>query len=245
MPVLREATSRRLRRFSFAAIRAALPRTARSAFTENLPYKAAALFLSLLLWFLVERQSPRAVEENFEVLLLFRMDSSLVRVSPLPQVVARLQVSPQDLPRLETDKPRILRSFETDVDDSVIVTIRPRDLVLPEGVRAKIIAVAPGSFVVHFDSLMQKTVPIRDALRLTAGDGIAIAGAPRFEPDSVSIVGRRQVVARITSAATEARQLTISSASPVKVNIVSPAPGINVVPDSVMVRVPIVRMQFP
>jgi hypothetical protein len=233
-----------LARISFAAFRAALPRIVRSFFTENLPYKFAALFLSVVLWIVVERQTPRTIDENFDVLLVLRMDTSLVRVSPLPEVKARLQVPEADLLKLETDKPRIFLSFSNDVDDSVDVTIRPRDLVLPEGVRANAIAVEPASFVIRFDSLMQKTVPVRSALRITAGEGVAVAGAPRFEPDSVRIVGRRQTVAGIASVSTESIEVIATDTLPVTVNVVPPAAGISVAPPQVQVRVPIVRTQI-
>ena len=183
--------------------------------------------------------------ENVEVQLLLRMDTSLVRISPLPQVLARISVPAEDQLKLEAIKPVIQRSFETNVDDSVVVTIRPRDVVLPEGVRGKVLDIEPTSFIVRFDPLMQKTVPVLSGLRIFPSDGIAVAGAARFDPDSVSIVGRRQVVYGISSVSTEARNLTVTDSTPTAVKLVSPAPGINVAPGEVMVRVPIVRTNPP
>jgi hypothetical protein len=230
---------------TLSSFRAALPRSFRSAFTENLPYKGAALFISIVLWFMVERQTPRAQEQRVDVQLVFRMDSSLVRVSPLPEVRARIAVPADKLLTLETEHPQIRKVFQTDVPDSVTVTLRPRDVVLPQGVFGRVIDVQPKSFVVRFDSLMQKTVPVLSALRVAAGEGVAIAGAPRFEPDSVRIVGRRQVIVTINSVATEARDLVVRDTAAARVRLVSPAPGIEVIPQEILVRVPIVRTHFP
>jgi hypothetical protein len=161
----------------------------KSAFTEHLPYKAAALFLSVVLWIVVERQTPSTTVGNFAVRLILVTDSALVRISPLPEVKVRLSVSASDILKLETDPPQIRLTFDNDVADSVPVNLHTRDVLLPEGVRATGLQIEPSSFVVRFDSLTQKTVPIRSALRVSPGSGIAIAGAPRFEPDSVRIVG--------------------------------------------------------
>ena len=230
--------------FGYSALRAALPRSLRSVFTENLPYKGAALFISLVLWLMVERQTPRAQEEHVDVLLVFRMDSSLVRVSPLPEVRARVVVPADQLLRLETENPQISLSFQKDVADSVVVTLRPRDVVLPKDILAKVLDVQPKSFVVRFDSLMQKKVQVWSALRVSAGNGIAIAGAPRFEPDSVSIVGRRQTVVNIFSVATQALDVMVKDTGAILVRLVSPGAGIEVVPAEVLVRVPIIRTQL-
>jgi YbbR domain-containing protein len=222
-----------------------MPRRVHSFFTQNLPYKAVALFLSVVLWIVVERQSPRSAEERIDVQLVFRMDSSLVRVSPLPEVRARILVAAEELLRLETERPQIRRSFENDIDDSVVVTLRRGDVVLPEGVRARVLDVQPSSFVIRFDSLMQKTVPVRSALRVSAGEGILIAGAPRFEPDSVSIVGRRQTIVNILSVSTAAIDLIVSDTGATRVRLPAPAPGVEVLPGEVSVRVPIVRTMWP
>ena len=229
----------------FAAARTALPRFFRSLFTKNLPYKGVALFLSLVLWFVVERQTPRAQEERVDVLLVLRMDSSLVRVSPLPEVRALISAPAEELLKLETGRMQIVRSFENDAPDSVTVTLGPRDISLPPGVRAKVINVQPRSFVVRFDSLMQKTVPIRSALRIAGGRGVAVAGAARFDPDRVNIVGRRQIVADIQSVSTEERDIVVNDSSAIRVRLLPPASGVDVVPQETSVRIPIIRTQSP
>jgi hypothetical protein len=229
-------------------LRAALPRSLKSAFTHNLPYKAVAIFLSMVLWFVVEQQSPRVVEERVSVQLVFLMDSSLVRVSPLPEVRAQILVPmepPGEALRLETNPPQIRRVFHSDDPDTVVVRLRARDVILHEGSKSRVTDVFPNEFVVRFDSLMQKTVPVRSLLRVTAGDGIAIGGAPRFDPDSVTIVGRRQTVASIFSVSTEGGEIVVRDSSAVMVRLVSPAPGIEVIPAEIRMRVPVIRMQLP
>ena len=231
-------------RISYSALRAALPRSFRSAFTENLPYKGAALFISVVLWFVVERQTPRAQEERVDVQLVLRMDSSLVRVSPLPEVRALVVGAPDQLLKLDTDQPTITRSFDYKAPDSVIVTLRPGDVVLRKDVLARVTDVQPNSFVVKFDSLMQKKVPIRSALRVTAGNGVAVSGAPRFEPDSVSIVGRRQTIVDVVSVSTEAIDVVARDTAALIVRLVPPGAGIEVIPLDVLVRIPIVKTQL-
>jgi hypothetical protein len=235
----------KLRRVNLAAIRTALPRIIRSALTQNLPYKGAALFLSIILWIMVERQTPRAQEAHVDVQLLLRMDSSLVRLSPLPEVRARIMVPAEGLLRLETERAQILKTFDTDVPDSVEITLRPRDVILPEGVIARVINVEPTSFIVRFDSMMQRTVPVRSELRLAPGNGVTIRGAPQFEPDSVTIIGRRQTIADIHSVSTEARDLVVRDSVAIRVRLVAPAPGVDVDPIDALVRVSIVRTDPP
>jgi hypothetical protein len=202
----------------------------------------------MVLWFVVERQSPRVQEERVSVQLVFLMDSSLVRVIPLPEVRARILVPmepAEELLRLETNPPQIRRVFHSDDPDSVLVTLRNRDVILHDGSKSRVMDVFPDEFWVRFDSLMQKKVPVRSALRVTAGEGIAIGGAPRFEPDSVTIVGRRQTVAGILSVSTEDGEIIVSDTGAVKVRLVPPAPGIDVIPVEILMRVPIVRTMLP
>jgi len=118
-----------------------IPRRIRAAFTERLPIKATALFLSFVLWMVVagEEPSQEAVDVNLELSL----DSSLVLTSARPAIRAQIIGSTRELYKLFSQRPIIRRSFAGDVADSVVVQLSPSDVQLPPGVDARVSAVEP------------------------------------------------------------------------------------------------------
>jgi hypothetical protein len=184
-----------------------IPRRVRAAFTERLSVKATALFLSFVLWMVVagEEPSQEAVDVNLELAL----DSSLILTSARPAVRAQVIGSARELYKLFSRRPVIRRSFAGDVADSVIVQLTPDDVQLPPGVDARVSAVEPQTFTLHFDSLLQRRMPVRSALRLADAKGQIQLYEPSFDPESVTVVGQRHVVKDLESISTVRRSITV------------------------------------
>ena len=184
-----------------------IPGRVRAAFTERLSVKATALFLSVVLWMVVagEEPSQEAVDVNLELAL----DSSLILTSARPAVRAQVIGSTRELYKLFSRRPVIRRSFGGDVADSVIVQLTPDDVQLPPGVDARVSAIEPQTFTLHFDSLLQRRMPVRSALRLVDGGGQIQLYEPSFEPESVTVVGQRHVVKDLESISTVRRSITV------------------------------------
>jgi hypothetical protein len=218
-------------------IHASIPHRVRAAFTERLPVKATALFLSVVLWMVVagEEPSQEAVDVNLELAL----DSSLVLTSARPAVRAQVIGSARELYKLFSQRPVIRRSFAGDVADSVIVQLSPDDVQLPPGIEARVSAVEPQTFTLHFDSLLQRRMPVRSALRLTDGKGQIQLYEPSFEPESVTVTGQRHVVKDLESISTVRRTITVrDSMTTVEVPLDTLHLEISVVPARVRAKIP-------
>ena len=217
--------------------RMSLPRRVREAFTERLPVKATALFLSVVLWMVVagEEPSQEAVDVNLELAL----DSSLVLTSPRPSIRAQVIGSTRELYKLFSQRPTVRRSFSGEVEDSVVVLLTPGDIQLPPGVDARVSAVEPQTFTLRFDSLLQRRMPVRSALRLVDPQGRVLLYEPRFEPESVTVTGQRRVVQDLESISTARRTISVrDTAIAVDVMLDTLRLGVQVVPARVRAHVP-------
>src|SRR5688500_7458551 len=217
--------------------RVSLPRRIRSAFTERLPVKATALFLSVVLWMVVagEEPSQEAVDVNLELAL----DSSLVLTSARPSIRAQVIGSARELYKLFSQRPIVRRSFRGEVADSVVVLLTPGDVQLPPGVDARVSAVEPQTFTLRFDSLLQRRMPVRSALRLVDPAGRVLLYEPRFEPETVTVTGQRRVVQELESISTVRRTIGVRDTMiSVEVLLDTLRLGIQVVPARVRASIP-------
>jgi len=217
--------------------RVSIPRRIRATFTERLPVKATALFLSIVLWMVVagEEPSQEAVDVNLELVL----DSSLVLTSARPSIRAQVMGSTRELYKLFAQRPTVSRSYAGDVADSVVVLLTPGDVQLPPGVDARVSAVEPQTFILRFDSLLQRRMPVRSALRLTDGAGRVLLYEPRFEPESVTVTGQRRIVQELESISTVRRTISVrDSMLTVDVLLDTLRLGIQVIPARVRARIP-------
>ena len=214
-----------------------IPQRLRAAFTERLPVKATALFLSFVLWMVVAGEEPS--QEAVDVTLELALDSSLVLTSTRPAVRAQIIGSTRELYKLFSQRPVIRRSFAGDVADSVVVQLSPNDVQLPPGVDARVSAVEPQTFTLHFDSLLQRRMPVRSALRLTDTKGRIQLYEPAFDPESVTVVGQRHIVKDMESISTVRRTITVrDTATAVDVLLDTLHLGIAVRPARVKARIP-------
>ena len=217
--------------------RVSLPRRLRGVFTERLPVKATALFLAVVLWMVVagEEPSQEAVDVNLELVL----DSSLVLTSQRPSIRAQVIGSTRELYKLFSQRPTVRRSFSGEVEDSVVVLLTPGDVQLPPGVDARVTAVEPQTFTLRFDSLLQRRMPVRSALRLVDPAGRVMLYEPRFEPESVTVTGQRRLVQELESISTARRTVTVrDTAITVDVMLDTLRLGVQVIPARVRARIP-------
>jgi|SRR5579884_1544146 len=176
-----------------------------SAFTERLPLKAAAVFLAIVLWFVVNAKEPQVelVPVRFSPVL----DTSLVLQNPPTNLQAIVAGAPKELIKLSSTPPIIRRPISADTPDTVVVDLRPDDVMLPEGVNAVVTDVSPRSLTLHFESTWTRKVPVQVSV------DVAPMNAPgpvttQFEPETVQVTGPRHLVLKISSVHTVRQTIT-------------------------------------
>jgi YbbR domain-containing protein len=173
-----------------------------AALTERLALKATAVFLAVVLWFIVNAKEPQIelVAVRFIPTLL---DSSLVLRDPLPQFQAIVAGSPKELIKLNSVQPQIRRQVLADAPDTLVVDLRPEDVILPDGVDAVVRDVQPRSATLRFESMATRRVPIGpSAIEITTSGPSVGSIHPQFDPQTVQITGPRQVILQIKSVRT-------------------------------------------
>jgi hypothetical protein len=213
----------------------ALQRRLTAAFTVRLGLKATAVFIAVVLWFVVNAKEPQLslVPVRFQAVL----DSSLVMRDPLPQIQAIIAGSPKELIKLTSNALRIRRQITADSPDTVVVDLRPDDVTLPDGVDAVVRDIQPRSLTLRFESTWSRKLPIASGIDIEAPAGVGPIVA-RFEPDSVLVTGPRHLVLRVPSVRTVKTTIAFpdSFAHLVDIDTLTLGPGIRVRPGQVKVQ---------
>jgi YbbR domain-containing protein len=170
-----------------------------AAFTERLPLKATAVFLAIILWFVVNAKEPQL--ELVPVRFTPILDSSLVLRDPLPPLQAIVAGSPKQLIKLNSSAPIIRRTIAADAPDTVVLDLRPSDVTLPEGVDAVVRDIQPRSLTLRFESTWSRRVRVNSAIGIALGPASGPATAV-FQPETVTVTGPRHLVMRIPSVRT-------------------------------------------
>lgn len=221
--------------------RATLQRRVVAAFTERLPLKLAAAFFALVLWFIVAAEEPAAREMS--VRLALTTDSMVEVTSNVPDVHALVVGSGRDLLKLYATPPTVRRHLGEDAPDSVVLEIRPSDVDLPSGVNARVQDVQPRVIPLRLVVRDSRDVPVRSSLQLVAPPGMRVSGAPRFEPESVRVSGRRQAVRGVEAVHTRREELLAQDTGTVSVPLDTAGLGVRVSPATVRVHIPVARME--
>ncbi|HEX5581534.1 MAG TPA: hypothetical protein VFX39_08160 [Gemmatimonadaceae bacterium] len=221
-----------------------LRRHVRGAFTERLLYKGAAVFLALVLWLVVSTEQP--TQDTFPVRLLLQMDSTLVLTEEPPQVNALVVGQLRDIFKLGVNPPELrvpIGSDGGDGADSVRVTLDPGDVQLPVGMdrRIDVRGLSPAQVTFHFTTRVQRRVPVRSRVRVTADSGLRIVGQVRVVPDSVTVIGTREAVQGVTEVPTMTGTIQVRDTSGVLVMLDTAGLGVQVQPSQVRLRVPVLR----
>lgn len=166
-----------------------------AAFTERLGLKATAVFIAIVVWFVVNAKEPQI--ELIPVRFTPMLDSSLVLRDQLPQIQAIVAGSPKELIRLTSSLPVIRRTITADAPDTLVIDLRPQDVTLPDGVDAVVRDVEPRSVTLRFEPTWTRRVAVHSAIDVATTTGTPIIGSMRIDPSVVEIGGPRHLVARI------------------------------------------------
>jgi hypothetical protein len=184
-------------------------RRIRAAFTERLPYKAAALFFALVLWLVVSAEEPS--EELVPVRLDASFDSTRLLTGQRPTIRALVAGRARDLIKLYDTPPVVRRVVTADAPDSVAIDLSPGDVLMPPDVEAIVRDVQPRNFVLVFDVTATRQLPVKNAVRVVADSAApAVDGRTmRIEPESVLVSGPRHVVRRLSAVSTVDQTITV------------------------------------
>ena len=149
----------------------------RSAATERLGYKAAALFFALVLWLVVSTEEP--AEQLVPVRLTLELDSTIELRGDRPQVRALMAGRGRALLTLFDSPPIVRRAFGPGTPDSVRIAVQPADIELPPGIEATVRDVQPRTVLLRFRRAAPAS-PTVAADALPAGDSLSVA-----DPDTV------------------------------------------------------------
>jgi hypothetical protein len=211
-----------------------LQRRLTAAFTEHLALKGTALFLAVVLWFVVSAKEPEV--ELVPVRFTPVLDSTLVLRDPPQAVMALVAGPPKELLKLGTSLLAIHRQIASDAPDTLVVDLRPSDVTLPDGVDAVVRDVSPHSLTLRFESTWTRKVPVRSAIQIIEPAGMGRVAA-HLDPDSVQITGPRHRVTQIPSVRTVRTSISFPDSLPHLVDIDTAAlgPGVRARPSQVKV----------
>lgn len=175
-----------------AVRRADWRRAITAAFTERLFLKFSSVVLAVILWFLVAAREP--TEDVAGVRFSPVLDSALVLRDPPPPIRALVLGRPSEILKLANTPLVIRRTLASDAPDTLVMTLRPSDVEVPEGVEVIVREVQPSALTLRFEPTASRRVPVRSAIWVLAPAGTPTV-AVRLEPDSVTILGPRRTVA--------------------------------------------------
>lgn len=170
-----------------------------AAFTDQLPLKGAAVFLAVLLWFVVNAKEPQL--ELVPVRFAPSFDTTLVLREPVPPLQAIVAGSPKELIKLNSTNAVIHRQIASNSPDTVVLDLRPSDVTLPDGIDAVVRDVQPRSVTLRFESIASRKVPVRSAIDV-AMRGITGPVSTVLEPSVVEVTGPRHLLQHVTSVRT-------------------------------------------
>lgn len=194
----------------------AFQRRLRAAFSVHLGLKATAVFIAVVLWFVINAKEPQLqlVPVRFTPVL----DSTLVLRDPVPPLQAIIAGSPKELIKLTSNLPRIHRQITADSPDTLVIDLRPDDVTLPEGVDAVVRDVQPRSVTLRFESIWSRKVPIRSVIDVAA-PGYSGPVSLHFDPESVQVTGPRHIVMSVSSVRTVRTSITFPDSLPHLIDI--------------------------
>jgi YbbR domain-containing protein len=164
-----------------------------SAFRERLALKASAVLLACVLWLVVAAREPR--EEYAPVRFAPQLDSTLA-LRDAPEIRAHVLGRPNEILKLGTTPLVIRRHVAGDAPDTLVLSLRPSDVEVPEGVDVIVREVFPQALTLRFESRTSRRVPVQSSIlaRVSArGQRMAV----QLDPDTVTILGPRRTVAQI------------------------------------------------
>ena len=211
------------------------------ALTRQPLLKATAVLLAVVLWFVVNAKEPEIA--LVPVRFMPVLDSSLVLRDPLPPVQAIVAGAPRELLKLNSATPAIRRIIPSDTPDTLVLDLRPEDVMLPAGVDAVVREIEPRSVTLRFESTWSRRVAVRSAIDIAAPSGAAADVTAVIDPASVELTGPRHLITKIGFVRTVKTTIPYPDSLPHLVDIDTTSLGAGVRVRPAQVRVSLSRGQ--
>ena len=178
---------------------------ARTALTNELPFKVLSLAFAVLLWAWVQTQQIVAQRTRAQVKWTF--PEQLTWVEPVPKTLVVTVRGPQGLVR--NVKKRTLR-YDVNLDDAEVgpmsIDFSSRSLKgIPEGV--EVVQISPPGVDIDLDRRMNRTVRIKPAVIGEVASGYRLETID-IQPDTTAITGPRSLVRNIAEISTDVIDVT-------------------------------------
>lgn len=173
----------------------------RAAILENWPYKAAAVTLSVLLWFNVTADQERS-DQSVMTRLEFVVSDTLWTLREAPtQVTTTFQGRMGDIIGLVGQT--LIRKAIDGVTDSVMeIELSPTDVVWDRTLNVRPTAVSPSRVTLRFERREERTVAVLPITSIVPAEGF-VRGALLVEPESVTVRGGASALQTIGTLQTE------------------------------------------
>jgi YbbR domain-containing protein len=171
--------------------------------TRSWPIKAAALFLSLMLYVAVQLQQP--VTANFDVTLNVQLPPGRALVQKPPKVYAQISGKGTQILKLRSLAGDITRRVpDTLTAPTWAIHLAPSDveLELPKGADVRVIEIRPSEITLALDSVARKDVRIVSLVTVTMDSSQLLQGGLSMTPNTARLVGPGKSLAAIESVTT-------------------------------------------
>jgi hypothetical protein len=159
----------------------------RAAILENWPYKAAAVTLSVLLWFNVTADQERP-DQSVPTRLEFVVSDTLWTLREAPtQVTTTFQGRRGDVFAL-FGQPVIRKVIEGVTDSVMEIELSPSDVMFDRTLNVRPMAVNPSRVTLRFERREERTVAVIPITSITPAEGF-VRGRLLVEPESVTVRG--------------------------------------------------------
>jgi hypothetical protein len=207
--------------------------------TERLGLKATALFITVLLWFMVGARQP--TESYVNVRLEPELDSTLVLLDRPPPLRALVTGRAADIVKLYASPPVLRRTIGGEAPDTLVLDVSPADVHLPPEVASdvRVLDVQPRNVTLRFGASATRRVVVLNAGRIhLEGDTSRQSGVRvRFEPETVRITGPRRTVRRLRGVHPSALSISVGDTMPHVADLDTAGLGVRVHPAQVKVQV--------
>jgi hypothetical protein len=207
--------------------------------TERLGLKATALFITVLLWFMVGARQP--TESYVNVRLEPELDSTLVLLDRPPPLRALVTGRAADIVKLYASPPVLRRTIGGEAPDTPVLDVSPADVHLPPEVASdvRVLDVQPRNVTLRFGASATRRVVVLNAGRIhLEGDTSRQSGVRvRFEPETVRITGPRRTVRRLRGVHPSALSISVGDTMPHVADLDTAGLGVRVHPAQVKVQV--------
>jgi YbbR domain-containing protein len=213
----------------------------------NTILKLVALFLAIVLWFVVSApRRERMSERAFSVpLSLIAIPRSVVITTPVPtNVSVRLRGRGADLRALSSQTLEVTVDMSWAQPGEAVITLTPRLIAIPPEV--EVVSIDPNKVQFRVEALRQWSLPIRPFLVGQPPAGY-FAGDPTLEPARALVSGPESQLHKMREVATERIIMTGRTETFVQdVPVVSDSPHVRLLsPLTTQVTVPVIAEVGP